>query len=72
MKRQNYNRRQFTTQLIGGAISMGLAPSLFAQSTLVTLEEINWFDVKEIGVEGKGWTNTKRFLIVCPRKRKVW
>ena len=68
MKRQNYNRRQFTTQLIGGAISMGLAPSLFAQSTLVTLEEINWFDVKEIGVEGKGWTNTKRFFDRLPSK----
>jgi len=47
---------------------MGLAPSLFAQSTLVTLEEINWFDVKEIGVEGKGWTNTKRFFDRLPSK----
>ena len=68
MKRQNYNRRQFTTQLIGGSLSIGLAPSLFAQSTLLTNEEIDWFDVKEIGVEGKGWTNTKRFFDRLPPK----
>ena len=32
MKMQPYGRRQFTSQLVGGVISLGLSPTLFAQN----------------------------------------
>ena len=53
MRSNLYSRRQFTTQMLGGAITLGLSPSLWAQNPSVLDQEIDWFDVKEIGVEGK-------------------
>jgi lysophospholipase L1-like esterase len=68
MKMQPYGRRQFTSQLVGGVISLGLSPTLFAQKPLMPEGEIDWYDVKEIGVEGKGWTDTKRYFDRLPSK----
>ena len=34
MKKVQYSRRQFTSELLGGAICIGLSPVLFAQQTL--------------------------------------
>ena len=62
MKLQNYNRRKFTTHLLGGVFTMGLSPNLFAHNPSILKEEIDWYNVKDIGVEGKGWTNTKRYF----------
>ena len=68
MKMQPYGRRQFTSQLVGGVISLGLSPTLFAQKPLIPEGEIDWYDVKDIGVEGKGWTDTKRYFDRLPSK----
>ena len=68
MKTQHYNRRQFTSQLLGGAITLGLSPALFAQKPLISEDEIDWYNVKEIGVEGKGWSNTQRYFDRFPSK----
>ena len=68
MKTQHYNRRQFTSQLLGGAITLGISPALFAQKPLISEDEIDWYDVKEIGVEGKGWSNTQRYFDRFPSK----
>jgi lysophospholipase L1-like esterase len=68
MKFQNYNRRKFTTHLLGGVFTMGLSPSLFAHNPSILKEEIDWYNVKDIGVEGKGWTNTKRYFDRLPSK----
>jgi len=68
MKLNRYSRRQFTNQILGGAITLGLSPVLWAQNTSELEEEIDWFDVKEIGVEGKGWNNTKRYFDRLPAK----
>ena len=68
MRSNRYSRRQFTTQMLGGAITLGLSPSLWAQNPSVLEQEIDWFDVKEIGVEGKGWNNTKRYFDRLPAK----
>jgi len=54
--------------MLGGAITLGLSPSLWAQNPSVLDQEIDWFDVKEIGVEGKGWNNTKRYFDRLPAK----
>ena len=66
MKMQPYDRRQFTSQLVGGVISLGLSPTLFAQKPLIPEGEIDWYDLKDIGVEGKGWTDTKRYFDRLP------
>lgn len=68
MKFQNYNRRKFTTHLLGGVFTMGLSPSLFAHNPSILKEEIDWYNVKDFGVEGKGWTNTKRYFDRLPSK----
>jgi lysophospholipase L1-like esterase len=68
MKLNRYSRRQFTNQMLGGAITLNLNPVLWAQNTSLLEEEIDWFDVKEIGVEGKGWNNTKRYFDRLPAK----
>ena len=68
MKMQPYSRRQFTSQLVGGVISLGLSPTLFAQKPLIPGGEIDWYDLKDIGVEGKGWTDTKRYFDRLPSK----
>ena len=68
MKMHHYSRRQFTSQLAGGMISLGFSRALFAQQPIIHAEEIDWYDVKEIGVEGKGWSDTKRYFDRLPSK----
>ncbi len=68
MKTNFYSRRQFTTQLVGGAITLGISPALFAQKPLISEDEIDWYDLKEKGVEGKGWSKTKRYFDRFPSK----
>ena len=68
MKMHSYSRRQFTSQLAGGMIGLGFSRALFAQQPIIHAEEIDWYDVKEIGVEGKGWSDTKRYFDRLPSK----
>jgi hypothetical protein len=68
MKINHYSRRRFTSQLVGGVLTLGLSPALFAQKPLLLEDEIDWYDVKQIGVEGKGWTDTKRYFDRLPSK----
>ena len=68
MKTQHYSRRQFTTHFIGGAIAMSFSPTLLAQKPTLSKDEIDWYDLKEMGVEGKGWTDTKRYFDRFPSK----
>ena len=71
MKKVQYSRRQFTSEFLGSAICIGLSPILFAQQTLVSDSEIDWYDVKEIGVEGKAWTETIRYFDRLPAKART-
>ncbi len=68
MKNKLYSRRMFTSQLVGGVITLGLSPSVFAQNPSILKKEIDWYNVKDIGVEGKGWIDTKRFFDRLPSK----
>ena len=71
MKKVQYSRRQFTSELLGGTICIGLSPVPFAQQILVSESEIDWYDVKEIGVEGKAWTETIRYFDRLPAKART-
>ena len=61
-KNNQYSRRRFNSQILGGVITLGFSPSLLAQNTSFLNDEIDWYNAKDIGVEGKGWTDTKRYF----------
>ena len=67
-KNNQYSRRRFNSQILGGVITLGFSPSLLAQNTSFLNDEIDWYNAKDIGVEGKGWTDTKRYFDRLPSK----
>ena len=62
MKTKNYQRRQFINQILGGSMTLAFTPNLFAQNFNFSEDDVDWYDVKEFGVEGKGWSETKKFF----------
>ena len=68
MPQSSYSRRQFASRLIGGAITFSLAPSILAQGSPEPETKINWRNVLDWGVEGKGWTETQRDFDRLPSK----
>ena len=68
MKTKNYERRQFINYLLGGTFTLAFTPNLLAQNPTYLKDEIDWYDVKDLGVEGKGWKNTKKFFDRLPAK----
>jgi len=42
-----------------------------ADFTVDKKDKTHWFDIKNLGVEGKGWTDRKPFMIACPLKPKA-
>lgn len=68
MIKSSYTRRQFTTRLIGGFVTLGLTPSVWARDTPAVSDEITWHNVEDWGIEGKGWTDTKRYFDRLPGK----
>ncbi|MFL3001843.1 MAG: SGNH/GDSL hydrolase family protein [Cytophagales bacterium] len=67
-KNNQYSRRRFNSQILGGVITLGFSPSLLAQNTSFLNDEIDWYNAIDIGVEGKGWTDTKRYFDRLPSK----
>ena len=68
MKTKNYQRRQFINHILGGSMTLAFTPNLFAQNFNFSEDDVDWYDVKELGVEGKGWSNTKKFFDRLPAK----
>ena len=68
MKTKNYQRRQFINQILGGTMTLAFSPNLFAQNFNFTEDDLDWYDVKDFGVEGKGWNETKKFFDRLPAK----
>ena len=68
MENNYLSRRKFNTKILIGAFGLGASHSLFAQKKIIFKKEIDWFDAKDIGVEGKGWTDTKRYFDRLPSK----
>lgn len=72
-----YTRRQFTHSLVGSALTLGLPSSLFSTNS-ISEDEFDWYNVEDIGIEGKGWTDTQRYYDRLPSKAersvrdKVW
>jgi len=61
-------RKKFFNQILYGGISLGLSQNILAQNFFTPEEEIDWYDVKELGVEGKGWNDTTKYFDRLPAK----
>ena len=68
MKKNYLSRRKFNTQILIGTLGLTTTQTLLAQNNFKFKGEINWYNAKDIGVEGKGWTDTKRYFDRLPRK----
>ena len=60
---QNYSR-------LAGVFFLLMSATTFthAQTNSNTAPDIIWSDIKQFGVEGRGWTNTKNFYDRLPAK----
>ena len=70
MENNYLSRRKFNTKILIGAFGLTTSQSLLAQKKLFLKGEINWYNAKDIGVEGKGWTDTKRYFDRLPSKSR--
>ena len=68
MKKNNLSRRKFNTQIIFGTLGLSATQSLIAQNNFKLKGQINWYNAQDIGVEGKGWKDTKRYFDRLPAK----
>jgi len=60
------NRRNFIKNFSTGMVAIQLP--LLVHSRSKTQTELQWYNVEEWGIEGKGWNNTKRYFDRLPAK----
>lgn len=68
MRNTTYPRRKFFNQILCGGTLLGLSQNILAQNIFTSEDEIDWYDVKKIGVEGKGWNDTTKYFDRLPSK----
>ena len=68
MNNKTFSRRKFNSQMLGGIIGVSVSSNLIYQNNSSSKDKINWYNAKQIGVEGKGWTNTERYFDRLPSK----
>jgi lysophospholipase L1-like esterase len=62
------SRREFATLVVGGAVAAGLSSRASGDTSPEEQKDLDWHDVREWGVEGKGWSDTKRYFDRLPGK----
>ena len=62
------SRREFAALLAGGLVAAGLPSRASGETSPEPDEDLDWRDVREWGVEGKGWSDTKRYFDRLPGK----
>ncbi|MEM7370884.1 MAG: SGNH/GDSL hydrolase family protein [Bacteroidota bacterium] len=62
------SRRRFSKSIASGVLSFGLAPGFFFNPPTVAEEDVDWHNVEDWGIEGKGWAQTKRYYDRLPAK----
>ena len=67
MNTTTISRRKFAAQIAGGFLTLTFAPTLFTYNR-IDEDEISWYNVQDWGVEGKGWTDTKRYFDRLPSR----
>ena len=59
------DRREFAARVVGGVFAVGLSSRASGQ-TPSKPQDLEWHDVRDWGVEGKGWSDTKRYYDRLP------
>ena len=67
MNTTTISRRTFASRLAGGFLTLTFAPNILTENNIYD-DEISWYNVQDWGVEGKGWTDTKRYFDRLPGK----
>ena len=68
MNKYLYSRRQFTSSLIYGTLLS--TSSISFLDDLKSIDELKWINVQDIGVEGKGWSDTEAYFDRLPQKAR--
>jgi lysophospholipase L1-like esterase len=64
----SWSRREFATLLVGGVAATGLSSRASGEISPEPEADLEWHDVREWGVEGKGWSDTLRYFDRLPGK----
>jgi len=64
----SFNRREFGARLLGGVAAAGLSSRVSGQSSSEPEEARDWHNVRDWGIEGKGWSDTQRYFDRLPGK----
>jgi lysophospholipase L1-like esterase len=62
------NRREFAARVVGGALAAGLASRVSGQPSPEGGADLEWHNVRDWGIEGKGWSDTRRYFDRLPAK----
>jgi len=68
MTTANCSRREFSTRLFGAVLVGALPSRLSAQAPSAPERPLEWRDVRDWGIEGRGWSDTKRYFDRLPGK----
>ncbi len=68
MTASTYNRRQFTRKLFQGAALTTISLPIYGNASSIFSNDIEWSDVREVGIEGKGWSDTSRYFDRLPSR----
>jgi lysophospholipase L1-like esterase len=68
MTSTSWSRREFATLVVGGAVAAGLAARASGETSPEPEKDLDWYDVRDWGVEGKGWSDTRRYFDRLPGK----
>ena len=68
MTTSSCSRREFATLIMGGMVAAGVSSRASGETSSEPEEDLEWHDVREWGVEGKGWSDTIRYFDRLPGK----
>ena len=68
MTTANCSRREFSTRVLAAVLVGGLPSRLSGQAPSEPEEQLEWHKVRDWGIEGKGWSDTKRYFDRLPGK----
>ena len=68
MNKHLFTRRQFNSRFFAGVFAMSLTTGSKGAAPRLSEQDLDWYNVQDWGVEGKGWTDTQRYFDRLPGK----
>lgn len=63
-----FSRRELGARFVGGVVAVGLASRVSGQTSPEPEKALVWHNVRTWGVEGRGWSDTRRYFDRLPGK----